>query len=472
MRLRTFQKRFLASALAPKCRSAVLSLPRGNGKSTLAAWLASRALTPGDRLYTPATESHIVSGSLSQARRTTFRLLRELFEGNDAYRIAESGQACHIRHKNSNTRISVLAANPKGAQGLVRCPWIFCDDPGAWEVVGGEAMYDALTTGQGKPNSPTRIIFIGTVAPATSGWWPEFCKRESTPELHVTRLQGDLRKWDSLKELRRVNPLLWTFPESRKVVLDELEKARTDSRLRARFLSYRLNLPTPDEARVLLPLADWAEVLRRVVPNRASNGPFVGIDLGGARAWSAATAVWLNGRTESFAMVGGEPSLEKREEQDKVPKGLYRKLARRGSLIVQDGRRTVDIQAFADEISRRWQPLIATADSYRFNFLRDAVDFPIEKSAKPWRAHGEGIAALRASALDGTFAVAPDSQDLLEMSIGVSTVEPAEYGGERLVKSAEVRQRDDAATALVLAMGLAEEHRGAWETELEEAFVV
>ena len=55
--LQPFQRRFLRSALAPGIRTAALSLPRGNGKSTLVAWLGARALTPGDRLFVEGAES-------------------------------------------------------------------------------------------------------------------------------------------------------------------------------------------------------------------------------------------------------------------------------------------------------------------------------------------------------------------------------------------------------------------------------
>ena len=46
--LRPFQRQFLKAALSPKVDTAALSLPRGNGKSSLAGHLAARLLTPGD----------------------------------------------------------------------------------------------------------------------------------------------------------------------------------------------------------------------------------------------------------------------------------------------------------------------------------------------------------------------------------------------------------------------------------------
>ena len=45
--LKRSQYRFLARVLSPGIRRAALSLPRGNGKSWLAGYLASEALRPG-----------------------------------------------------------------------------------------------------------------------------------------------------------------------------------------------------------------------------------------------------------------------------------------------------------------------------------------------------------------------------------------------------------------------------------------
>jgi phage terminase large subunit-like protein len=52
VRLRPFQKRVIRKVLAPGIRTAVVAIPRGNGKSTLAACLALWALRgwPGGRV--------------------------------------------------------------------------------------------------------------------------------------------------------------------------------------------------------------------------------------------------------------------------------------------------------------------------------------------------------------------------------------------------------------------------------------
>ena len=153
LHLRSFQRRFLASALAPGIRTAALSLPRGNGKSTLVAWLAARTLISGDPLHVSGAESHIAAASIGQARRTVFRLLREFLPATPDYQIVESANWCYVRHRPSGTKVSVIASSAKTSQGLVRTPWIFCDEPGSWEVAGGTAMYEAIQTAQGKPQS-------------------------------------------------------------------------------------------------------------------------------------------------------------------------------------------------------------------------------------------------------------------------------------------------------------------------------
>ena len=97
--------------------------------------------------------------------------------------------------------------------GLVNTPWAICDEPGAWEVNGGTLLHDAIMTAMGKPGSPLRALFIGTLAPAVSGWWHELIDSGSRGSTVVHALRGDLKKWDQWPEIRRVNPLTGSIPE-------------------------------------------------------------------------------------------------------------------------------------------------------------------------------------------------------------------------------------------------------------------
>ena len=87
--------------------------------------------------------------------------------------------------------------------------------------------------------------------------------------------------------------------------------------------------PTADESQILLTVEDWKFALARNVAN-PSGKPIVGIDLGGGRSWSAAAAIWENGRCESLAVAPGIPSLAEQEKRDKVPRGTYQRIRNLG----------------------------------------------------------------------------------------------------------------------------------------------
>ena len=81
MKLLKFQQKFIANALRPEVKTAALSLPRGNGKSTLAGHLVARALTPDDALFHRGTESIIVASSLEQGR-IVYKAARDIMREN------------------------------------------------------------------------------------------------------------------------------------------------------------------------------------------------------------------------------------------------------------------------------------------------------------------------------------------------------------------------------------------------------
>ena len=114
----------------------------------------------------------------------------------------------------------------------------------------------SLRTAQGKPDSPLRLLFIGTLAPAESGWWHDLIENGSRGSTYVQAIQGRRDRWDKASEIRRCNPLKWRYPESRRKLLKR-DDARRDPRLKAAFLSYRLIVPSRDESAVLLTVEDW-----------------------------------------------------------------------------------------------------------------------------------------------------------------------------------------------------------------------
>ena len=333
--LRAFQKQFIKRALASGVDVGCLSLPRGNGKSWLAAHLLERCLTPGDSLHVPGSEYLLCAASIEQAR-LCYRFIRAELEPSGEYRFIDSATRLGISHKESNTRLRVLSSNGRTVMGIVGCPLLVADEPGSWETVGGTLMYDAIVTALGKPDSPMKVIIIGTLAPATSGWWHDLIDDGTGGSTYVQSLQGNAEKWGEWPEIRRCNPLTAISADFRKRLLLERDAARLDSRLKARFLSYRLNWPSGDDSTVLLTVTDWERVAAREVPGREGR-PIVGVDLGGGRAWSAAVALYANGRVEARAVAPGIPNLAEQERRDRVPAGTYQRLYDAGQLDIAGG---------------------------------------------------------------------------------------------------------------------------------------
>ena len=460
MKLQPFQTRFLSAATRKGVRTACLSTPRGNGKSRLASILAGRVLTPGDPLFVPGAESILVAGSLEQAR-IVFRFLRGDIEASGAYRFLDSHTRIAAVHEETNTRLRVIGSNGRTTMGLVNTPLAICDEPGAWLPTGGALVHDAIQTAMAKPGSPLRAVYIGTLAPAVGGWWHDLVKDGTRGSVYVQALQGRRDRWNQWREIARVNPLAKVSADFRSRLREELEEARGDTRLRARFLSYRLNLPTADEAETLLAVEDFERVEAREVA-APDGAPIVGVDLGGGRAWSAAVAIWPSGRSAALAVAPGEPSLEAQEKRDRAHAGVYRELADAGALIVADGLRVPPVSLLWSAVTEAWGlPARIVCDRFRLGELNDVIAgaSPVEPRVTRWSECSADIRALRKMATDGPLSIEPESRLLVAASLAVAKVKNDDAGNCRLVKRGTNNSaRDDVAAALLLAAG-------AWERE-------
>lgn len=450
MNLRPFQHRFIRGATRPGVDTAVLSVPRGNGKTALAGHVLARGLTPGDSLHVPGAEYCLCAASVDQAR-LCFRFVRAALEPSGLYRFTDSSRSLGAT---GPARLKVISSSGKRAMGLVGVPLVVADEPASWETVGGELMHDALTTAQGKPGSPLRVVYIGTLAPARGGWWHELVKAGSQGSTYVQSRQGRPDKWDDWREIKRVNPLVAVSAEFRAKLREERDAARRDPRLKARFLSYRLNVPSRDERDVLLTVDEWRTVKAR--PEGLPVGrPVVGIDMGGARSWSAAVAVWPEtGRVEALAYAPGVPSLTDQEKRDKIPRGTCARLVADGTLIVAEGLHVPPAALVADRVLD-WRPSVLLCDRFRLPELQDAVRgrVPIVPRVGQWSEASEDIRALRRLALDGGLNVAPAARRLVARSLGEAVVEADTSGNLRLTKTQFRAGADDVAAALLLAAG-------------------
>ena len=366
MNLEPFQKRFIRAAGQRKTLTAALTLPRGNGKSWLAAYLAAQEL----QRIEAHEEIALCAASIEQGR-IVFRFIRQML-GEDGWRYLDSSMRCAIT-RSDGARLRVIGSNGKTAMGLVNTPLVIADEPGAWETRGGQLMADAILTAQGKPGSPLRLVIIGTLAPAEAGWWHDLIDAGTTGTTYVQALRGNPEKWNSWREICRVNPLTKVSPEFRAKLREERDQAQGDTRLKARFLSYRLNVPSADETTMLLNVDDYQRMLERPTPERLG-APIVGLDLGGGRAWSGAVALWQTGRIEALALAPGIPDLNAQETRDRMPRGVYQRLADDGLLHVDDGRRVQSVELLWRLVVAEWgEPVLTLCDRFRLNELVDAL---------------------------------------------------------------------------------------------------
>ena len=458
MELRKFQKEFLDKALAPGIDIAALSLPRGNGKSFLAAHILTRCLTPGDSLHQPGKEYVSVAASIEQAR-LVYSFIRQALEPTGQFSWIDSTTRLGATHRPSNTKLRIISSNGKTAMGLVNVPLVVADEAGSWEINGGNLMWDALTGAQGKPGSPLKIVIIGTLAPFATGaghWYWDLIHDGTKNSTYVMSLQGDSDTWDTWKTIRKANPLTAISKEFTAKLLEERNEARGDVRLKARFLSYRLNIPSASESDVLLTVDDWKSVVDRETPERKGR-PIVGVDLGGGRAWSAATALWSSGRVEALAVAPGIPDLAEQEKRDRVPRGTYERLYDCGQLDVATGLKVQPPAQLWQAIQERWgRPLVIICDRFRLAELEDAVKTGarIEPRMTRWSEQSFDIRALRKMAKDGPLAVDVDSKLLIETSLARSKVKNDDAGNVVMVKHGTHNTgRDDVSAALVMASG-------------------
>ena len=476
--LRPFQRRFVRAVESDRYDTLALTLPRGEGKTTLAGWIATRLITPGDKLFKRGTESIGLAASLEQGR-FVFRAMREFIGENKDYRWADSLTRIQVTHKPTNTRFRIIASKARSAMGLVGVPLVIADEPGSWETVGGTLMHDALQTAQGKPDSPLKAIYIGTLAPAVSGWWHDLIEDGTHGSTYVQALRGNPERWDIHHEIRRCNPLKWRYAESRKKLLEERDGARMDTAKKARFMSYRLNIPSGDESTMLLEAGAFQDAVARKVGDR-NGAPLVAIDIGANRAWSTAVAMFRSGRTEAIAIAPGIPSLEDQEKRDRVPRGTYQKLHDKGLLLLgeKDGvpKNFSPPEQLVDAIVDRWGiPFGIVADRFKEFLLADALQqrgIPFEFRVTRWSEASADIYALRSYVSDGPMTFDAESVALLATSLAVAKVKTDDQGNTRLSKSKDNRARDDVAAALVLDAGACDRYRYFERVEEEKEYEV
>ena len=93
---------------------------------------------------------------------------------------------------------------------------------------------------------------IGTLAPMAADpahWWHQLATGGTHGNVWASLFQGDAGHWDDWGTIKKANPLTRISPSFGLKLRQERDAALAEPRLKARFLSYRLNLPSADESK-------------------------------------------------------------------------------------------------------------------------------------------------------------------------------------------------------------------------------
>ena len=277
---------------------AALSVGRGNGKTHLCGEMLARALRPSDDpLYVEGAESVLVSASRPMAA-LTLEAARLVLGEDPEFRWRRDG----VEHVKTRTRCRVLSSDSRRAYGLGSSMNLaILDEPGSFAPTTGERLWMALLGSLGK-NASARILACGTLAPgAIGGWWQNFIEAGSGPGTHVQLIQGNEKTWRDWDAVLAANPVCAISKSMVRTLKREHDEALASDRAASAFLRYRMNINAPEvtHAQPLITASEWEQVVSRPVPP-AEARPIIAVDLGGSRSWSAACALWPNGRIEKL----------------------------------------------------------------------------------------------------------------------------------------------------------------------------
>ena len=450
-RLADFQRDFLRAACGAKVAEAALCISRKNGKSALlAAWSLFHICT-SSRWQGIAVS---LTGELANELR---RQMQALFEVSglagrykaDFLRTPVPGS---VRGANG-TELKILAAD-KNTGHAFGADLVIFDELGLLPE-NKRDMFNNVYRSTGARNGRLvaisvqgrSAVFRDMLARAKKDAEGRFVCRIHKPKDGCE--PSDRAAWKAGNPGLAAGIKSWEYMES---AFRRSLSSKEDER---DFLAFDLNLPgDPISGEPLVSAADWRRCV--VSPDRLPDRSglcYVGFDLGGSAAMTAAVAVWESGRVECFAAFPAVPDLRARGLADKVG-DAYTRFEDRGELITLPGR-TVSPSGFLGYLRRRLdgaEVAALLADRYRQSELMDALqaarlDWPTRWRGQGFRDGGEDVRDAQRAILEGGLYTAKNT--LLERALAESCLVFDPAGNAKLDKR-RAGGRIDAAAAFVL----------------------
>ena len=460
LRLKPWQKDILRRVYAEGAtkrrpvRTAVISMGRKSGKTTLSAALALCHLVGPEAVQ----RGQVVSAAADRGQASI------LFNELKAFALADPAIADRLVFRDYNKTVedvvtgstfTALSADHRKAHGLSPTVAI-CDEVAQWR---GRELLDALRTGQGAHAEPL-LLAISTRSPDPDNPLEELIR-------YAEQVDGGVIEDPTFASAIFSAPLEadpWTEatwrtanPDADEVRIEDIKvqavQAQRLPSLQPAFLAYCLNMPVAPDDR-FISAADWDAC----AGDADARGPcFGGLDLAsGAADLSAFALYWPEtGLVRVWAFLPRE-QIGTKEKEDRAP---YREWQRRG-LVVELPGKAIDRPSLLTWIAEKTEGLELAGIACDRWGLSD-VQAVLDREGLPLqlRPHGAGykdmspaITAFEALVIDGKLK--HGANPLLRWAVANASVDMDPAGNRKLAKDRS-RGRIDPLVAAVTAVGLA-----------------
>ena len=455
MVLPAYVRNFLADALQPAVKEALLCTARKNSKTGgiamfLLALMVGPLRRPGLRIGTVSINREKAGELLGQCRAIAEA---SGLEGLDFMRTPTPG---HIRGPAGSTAEFLSADKSAGhASGF---DWSVIDELGLM----GERDRD-LIAGMRSATSARNGKLLALSIRGESPMLEEMIERRELPTCAVHLYAPDVIEGAAVdihdrKVWAAGNPGLATGIKALEYMEAESARIEVTPTDLSSFLAFDLNLPQAPTREMIFAPADLTACFVEELPERA--GPcYLGLDFGEATSATAACAIFpQTGRTELWLAFGDTPGVVDRGRRDS---SRYDLMLARGELTLYPGRVT-PVASFMGDVAESLAGVNvkhAAMDSYKDSEVKDFL----ERAGLRWRIDyrrvgagkdgGRDVRALQRLVLNRRLKL-PDSLALVT-AVSKSAIH-RDMGGNPGLSKGENRGRIDLLSAAVIAAGLAE----------------
>jgi phage terminase large subunit-like protein len=461
-RLRPWQKKIVRAIYRTKTnkrlvRKALITMPRKNGKSSLAAALALA------HLIGPEAEPRGQVYSAASDRDQAAIIYRELEAIIAA--VPEFAARCNIQRfrkaiedDQTGSIYQALSSDDRKAHGL--SPSFVVYDELAQART--RHLFDNLDTGVGARAEPLFVV-ISTQSSNRHHVMTELVDYgrqvldgviedpSFLPVIYSAPMDAD--PWNE-KVWRACNPALGDFRSLVEMRQFAAQAQRMPSK-EATFRNLYLNQPVDSDPHFIAP-ADWLACTGAVDPEALRGAPcWGGLDLGSTRDLNALVLFFPgSGAVLPFFWVPAD-NLDQREDQDKVP---YRTWARQGLIETNPGR-AVNRRAIAlrlAEVASTYDLQGVAFDRWRIEDLQvvladEGIELPLVPWGQGFKDMGPAVDVLEAAILDTK--IQHGAHPVLTWNVANAVVHVDPSGARKIAKDKSI-ERVDGLVALVMAMGL------------------